>query len=297
MATSQRSPLKGANEKPVDLQAKPQVEPPDLKRKLAWRMGFAGLMIVMLLGTLALFDYLSAPDETEVSAPRFTQPVPVPRKEITQPVKPAEPVPPPAVETVIAEEKKAAEPEVSAAPVEPPPRPEVDSQPALSRPQTSVTPRTQPLSRPPFSGQPSRLTPPAGQAVQPRPVSEGVGRNDGKFDARPDGKTDLKTDAGVEAGLDKPKAVREPVAPAGGSTLGGRLFSGFALQAGVFSDPRLAEELHAKLTLNGIPSTIEARVQVGPFKTREAADAAREKMKTLGIDALMLMPPKGAVRR
>jgi len=74
-----------------------------------------------------------------------------------------------------------------------------------------------------------------------------------------------------------------------------RLFSGFALQAGVFSDPRRAEELHAKLTLEGIPSTIEARVEVGPFKTRAEAEAAREKMKTLGIDTVLLLP-KGSKR-
>ena len=65
------------------------------------------------------------------------------------------------------------------------------------------------------------------------------------------------------------------------------------MQAGVFADPRRAEELHARLTLEGIPSTIEARVQVGPFKSREEAEAAREKLKTLGIDSVMLMPKGG----
>ena len=32
-----------------------------------------------------------------------------------------------------------------------------------------------------------------------------------------------------------------------------RLYSGFALQACVFADPRHSKELHAKLTLEGIP--------------------------------------------
>ena len=63
----------------------------------------------------------------------------------------------------------------------------------------------------------------------------------------------------------------------------------------MFADPRRAEELHAKLTLEGIPSTIEARVQAGPFKNKEEAEAARAKMKALGIDAVLLMP-KGARR-
>ena len=60
----------------------------------------------------------------------------------------------------------------------------------------------------------------------------------------------------------------------------------------MFSDPRRAEELHARLTLEGIPSSIEARVQVGPFKSKEEAEAARSKMKAMGIDAVMLAPIK-----
>lgn len=238
-----------------------QTEQSSLKRKLAWRMGFAGLMIIMLLGSLAVFDYLSAPDESESSAPRFTEPVPVPKKEITQPVKPAEPA-----AEASKEAKKPAEPEASALPAEPPARPEVTSQPVLPAAQSAAAPRALPSGRALPSAQQAAV---AAAPAPARPASE----------------------AEVVA-----PAARPPAAPAGG-TLGGRLFTGFALQAGVFSDPRLAEELHAKLTLNGIPSTLEARVQVGPFKTREEAEVAREKMKSLGIDAVLLMPPKGAARR
>lgn len=74
-----------------------------------------------------------------------------------------------------------------------------------------------------------------------------------------------------------------------------RLFSGYAVQAGVFADAQHAEELRARLTLNGIPSTLEARVQVGPFKTREEAEAARQKLKAIGVDGILL-PPRGARR-
>ena len=51
----------------------------------------------------------------------------------------------------------------------------------------------------------------------------------------------------------------------------------------------------ARLVLEGIPSTIEARVQVGPFKSRAEAEAVREKMKAMGVDAVLLLP-KGAKR-
>lgn len=234
-------------------------EQPDLKRKLAWRMGFAGLMIVALLATLAVFDRLSAPDEVEPATPRFTEPVPVAKKEVTQPVKPADPTP-----ETLKEDQKTAEPESSAAPVdkslppaEAPPRPEVYSQPVL--------PRAAPAGRPAPAAQGAASRPAETRpAAEPAPLTKGQ----------------------------EPLAVNRLAPPAPP-----RLFSGYALQAGVFADPRLAEELHAKLTLNGIPSTLETRVQVGPFKTREEAAAAHVKLKALGIDAVMLTPAKGTARR
>lgn len=258
--------------KQISSASEASTEQPDLKRKLVWRMGFAGLMIVMLLGTLAVFDYLSAPDEPETSAPRFTEPVPVPKKEITQPVKQVEALPEPPKE-----EKKAAEPEATAAPVEPPPRPEVAPQPVLPRPQHSGEPRAVPTVRPRAAVQHQA---PAAAAAQPVPSRV--------------------TEARPAAPAEEPSQAARPAAtpaPAGGSTLGGRLFKGYALQAGVFSDVSGAEEVRAKLMLNNIPSTLEVRIHVGPFKTREEADAAREKMKALGIDAMLLTPPKGAIPR
>jgi DedD protein len=71
-----------------------------------------------------------------------------------------------------------------------------------------------------------------------------------------------------------------------------RLFSGFLLQAGVFTSVQRAEELHARLTLSGVPSTLETRVQVGPFRTRQEAEAAQAKLKELGVETI-LVPPKG----
>ena len=80
--------------------------------------------------------------------------------------------------------------------------------------------------------------------------------------------------------------MQSPVQPS-------RLYNGFVLQAGVFADPRRAEELHAKLTLQGIPSTIEARVHVGPFKDKAEAEAARGKLRAMGIDPVLVMPKGG----
>ena len=71
-----------------------------------------------------------------------------------------------------------------------------------------------------------------------------------------------------------------------------KLFSGYALQAGVFSDTHRAEEAYTQLVEAGIPASLETRVQVGPFKSKSEALAAKGKMKALGIEAMML-PRRG----
>lgn len=66
----------------------------------------------------------------------------------------------------------------------------------------------------------------------------------------------------------------------------------FGLQLGVFSNLANAEDLRAKLEKNGVPATIEARVRAGPFATRADADAARVKLKELGIGDSLLVTMK-----
>lgn len=235
----------------------------EIKHKLAKRMVFAGTMIVALLGGLALFDYYSAQPETEVAAPpQFTEPVPVAKKMVTQPVTPAEPVAPPVVTP--------AEPEVTSAPVDKnaprvdtPPPPEVAARPSLPR-----TP-----------GAPARAASPSSAAAPSTPAK--VAEASAPVAATPNASARTETIA---------PAAAAPVSPAPP-----RLFSGYALQAGVFSDPRRAEELQARLMHEGIPATIEARVQVGPFKTKTEAEAARSKLTALGIETVLL-PPKSAKR-
>ena len=236
----------------------------EIKHKLAKRMVFAGTMIVALLGGLALFDHYSAQPETEVAAPpQFTEPVPVAKKMVTQPVTPAELVTPPAVAP--------AEPEVTSAPVDKnppradaPPPPEVAARPSL--PRTPAAP-----ARP---ASPSSATAPSA----PTKLAEAS--------AAPAATT-------PEASARAESVAPAPVAPVPSAPP--RLFSGYALQAGVFSDPRRAEELQARLMQEGVPVAIESRVQVGPFKTKAEAEAARSKLTALGIETVLL-PPKGAKR-
>jgi DedD protein len=61
---------------------------------------------------------------------------------------------------------------------------------------------------------------------------------------------------------------------------------------GVFGNVANAEDLRAKLELHGIPSSIEARVHVGPFRSKEEADSVRAKLKELGLDGGLLVTLK-----
>lgn len=240
--------------------AEPAANLSDIRRKLIWRMAVAGIMIAGLLGGLAFFDYLGSRIDNEPEATRYTEPVPVPKKNVTQPVTPVAPIP-----EVKEEKKEPAAPEVTSAPVD------------RSAPKLDVP------SRPPVGAQ----TP---SAKAPQALSRSAGATAPTAPTVPAKAADSRT-MPAETPPVRHDAPAPAASPAPQPSLS-RMLSGFALQAGVFSDPRRAEELHARLTLEGIPSTIEARVQVGPFKSKEEAEAARAKMKTMGIDAVMLLPGK-----
>lgn len=62
----------------------------------------------------------------------------------------------------------------------------------------------------------------------------------------------------------------------------------FEVQLGVFTDIDNARQLQSRLAQHGIPSHTETRVQIGPFKSRAEADRAKEKLKSLGITAVIL---------
>ncbi len=285
----------------------------DIKRKLAKRMGVAALMIVGLLGGLAVFDRLSAPNDTDSNnAPQFTEPVPVARKVQTQPVTPTEPVALPPKEN-----KVAAEPEMTAPPVDKsgvvvglPPPPEVMSQPVAAFPQQTQSvkpvqpaPAVQhPSGRASSGGVAGATTgaatpvPPAAEPLPAKATTKTVRSVEPIREPESANSPEPSRPAAVAKAQEPAKATRavesseSPVVVAPPTSASTRLLSGYALQVGVFSDPRRAEELHAKLTQEGIPAFIEARVEVGPFKSKEEADAARARLNALGIESVMLSP-------
>lgn len=74
----------------------------------------------------------------------------------------------------------------------------------------------------------------------------------------------------------------------------------FVVQLGVFSSPANARQLQAKLSAQKIPSYVETlkvstgsktRVRAGPFASRAEAEKARDKLKSMGINGVV-MPRK-----
>lgn len=229
-----------------------------IRRRLVWRMGFACLMIVVLLGSLALFDYLTTrPDETEEALPpRFTEPVPVPGKSTPEALARGPVVPMPDERS---EDLPPSVPESTEAPsIPPPPDPTPD-------PEVATLPAA-PAAR--SSSRPAPAVPSAAPRAEQRGNPSVAGSAAPSRSAAPD-----------------PNAVPASASPKPSSTLTRRL-SGYTLQAGVFADPRRAEDVHARLVQEGIPAILETRVLVGPFKNRAEAESARAKMRGMGIDAM-----------
>ncbi|MBS1160055.1 MAG: Sporulation related protein [Proteobacteria bacterium] len=268
----------------------------DLRNKLIKRLAVAGVLVAVLLGVLAFFDYLATPPE-EPEEEVYSKPVPVgPKKPLSQPVTPTSELPePPSTAPVVAEE--------APAPPQPAPASEekVDkkSEKGEAKPQAARQ-DSRSVAPPPVSGKaPTVAAPalPAAPTIVPALPAQpsSVGRTPRAVPESSVAPSELAGEGRPTPPAAKPSArVVEarpaPVVPPSGMA---RLFSGFLLQAGVFTSPQRAEELHAKLTLSGVPSTLETRVQVGPFRTRQEAEAAQLKLRELGIETVLLPPKEG----
>jgi len=250
----------------------------EIRSKLMARLAVAGVLVAVLLGVLAFFDYLATtPDESEEQV--FTQPVPVaPKKEASQPLTPAENLPTPP------------EPAKVEASVEPPPPPVVETHtPSVveAKPETLVENRP----KLPLTAESAKKPVAPAPAVAPTPVPVPEATTAPSNILPPPQRTVVAAEPAPAPARPSVRIVEARPAPVTPPAVS-RLFSGFLLQAGVFSSVQRAEELHARLTLSGVPSTLETRVQVGPFKTKREAEMAQAKLKELGVETI-LVPPKG----
>ena len=217
-----------------------------VKQRLLGRIAVAGVIIVGLLGSLAMFDALYAPRP--------------------QPPAPVATVAPPPAETPPAEAPTATTPPVAEAPPAPAVPEKTAAAPADPLPPLPAERLTKPataqkaLAHPaPAVTVPEAVKPPVAKAPAPasRPLSQAPAQQ----------QPPIKQGGPLTALMPPDQPPRQ-----------------FALQLGIFSNFTNAEELRGKLEAAGIPTTVEARVRAGPFATRGEADAARVKLRQLGIE-------------
>lgn len=248
---------------------KPELSADDaLKRRLLNRIAIAAIMVVGLLGSLAMFDAIYAPSRLpppKIAQKEVPEPaVPADSKpaEAEQPAAESKPEPPPTVEPkpeppTVAKQEEPAVPEGTAAPGAPPLQP--------LPPEKHAKALTKPATGRPASIRPSQPLPPAeSPAARPQPARE----------------------------LAAPPLHGTPPRAPASRPISGIPERQFVLQMGVFGNVQNAEDLRAKLELNGVRASIEARVYAGPFASREEAEAMRAKLKELGLDGGLLVSVK-----
>jgi cell division protein FtsN len=254
--------------------------PEEARRRLSRRLVAASVLIVVLLGALAVFDRLSQMEDDEAPPPRSASKGPGPSVR-TEPVERVGTPPPSPIQPSVAEAPK----------VEPPPKPEIAAQPAVEP--TPVAAAPVPVATvPPAPGTvPAMKAGPAQAATMPAlpavPVAPQVPEGSSGGEIRP---APAEPAANPASGGTVSPIPARPVLP--------QPRRGYVLQAGVFTSTERAEELRARLLMAGVPATIESRVQVGPFASAQEAAAAREKIKALGIESIVIPParPRAAGR-
>ncbi|MFA7280482.1 MAG: SPOR domain-containing protein [Sterolibacterium sp.] len=224
----------------------------ELKQRLIRRVAIAVVLIAALLGGLAVLDTLNTPQQVRPVEEPPVAALTLPKPEEAKPEE--KPAEPPLQEEPKKTEEVLAEPEKSAPPVVP-----VKKEHAQEH---APRPVTKPAEARPAMLKPSETI----VSTKPAPAPTYIAPL-------------------VRAPRPAAPASRPITQPPGQTPV-------FLLQMGVFNNPVNAEELRAKLELNGIPSQIESRVQVGPFKNRQEAEQMREKLKQLGMETGMLVATK-----
>lgn len=122
---------------------------------------------------------------------------------------------------------------------------------------------------------------PARQEVQP------VVKQEPKPAAKPEQKSEAKTESKPEPKPEVKSVGKSEVSPAAKSeSAGGK--SSFVLQVGAYANAEIAKDWQVKLKKQGFhaytePAGARTRLRVGPYATREAADAVRQKLSGLGL--------------
>lgn len=228
-----------------------------LRRRLLSRIAVAGVAIVGLLGGLAVYDSLNKPQVPALPKMAALPSAEEAQKAEDKPIEAGEQKPDEKAENEKTENEKA-----------------VASESVPERTETPLAPM--PADKPLKAAK--QVTPPA------------TARQAGIRPAEP-AAAPAKVDARREIARVMPEESRPTThAPASRPlTQAAETARRFLVQVGVFGNHANAEELVTKLQAAGIPARIESHVQVGPFASRAEVDAARAKLKSLGLDDGMLV--------
>lgn len=169
--------------------------------------------------------------------------------------------------------------------LQPPP----DSEPVPpSRAEVQAKPVTPPVAPPPLAARPEVKAEPK---PEPRPEAKPEPRPEPKPAPKPEPKPAAKPE---------PKAEVSPTEAArAAAVLDGK--GSFALQLGVFGDAANVSKLRARAKELGLASFTEevkladgqtrTRVKVGPFSSRQAAEAAQRKLEAAGLRSMIAPRP------
>lgn len=214
-----------------------------------------------LLATLPPDEPEQASSVPAVKAPPATVAVPPPPA-ATQPLVPAQPVAPPAV----------AKPEPK-----PVPKPE-------PKPEPAPKPEPKPVAKPEPKPEPKPVAKP-----EPKPTVKESKPREEKKAADP-----MAILEGREAHAEPAKPAKERVEADAKPAEGGKKFS---IQLAALSDPQKVDALRSKLAASGVAARFSkvqtskgevTRVRVGPFKSREEADAAMRRLSKAGVTGIVV---------
>ena len=229
-----------------------------LVRRAMRRLAIALALIAAAIAGLALLDRYNATQKRS-QAP-FPEPRALPQPAGRQPTEPS-PTAPPTPSTVPPPQAQ-----------QPPPPPVVSNE--AMAPSESARPKATeevPGIKPP----PPQLKPTPPQAVMKAPTSVTAKPQE----KPPSGTAPAQKPTSEKAIAAAPSKAVEPSAP-----------KGYLVQVGVFTTSENARALQAKLAQKGIPSFIETRVVVGPFKDRAEADAVNKQLQEMGLQGVVVTP-------
>jgi DedD protein len=240
-----------------------QAEQSRLKQQLAWRLGIAAGLIIVVLAAIWFLDHSqNGEPEPTITTPRFAS----------------------AVSAIATIKASAVASAVASAPVAastPASAPAVASTPVPTATREPSTP--EPTPQQPVTTQAATPIKAPGHAA-PAPTAEPV-RNTPAPTAIP---APTPTPRAAEPALNLPppeKITETPGTPGKFEVHSGS--NGYTIQAGVFLHAANADKLLTQLQGAGVPAWLETRVQIGPFKNKADAEAAIRKLRKLGIEPVV----------